>query len=140
VDISNAFVGKAKQPTAAEISSVLGSGAKLWNEFLAWLAQEHGVSTQEWKSYSQKYGWSLQLKLKKRTIVHLSPCDGCFRVAFILGDRAVNAALQGNLSKKLIQAIKEAPRCPEGTGVRFVVKSTGDLPALRKLALIKLAN
>ena len=53
--------------------------------------------------HSPKYGRSLRLKLKKRTIVHLCPCDGSFRVAFILGDRAVKAARQSDLPKSMLK-------------------------------------
>jgi hypothetical protein len=140
VDIPNAFIGKKEQPTQAEVSAVLGSCAKQWDELIAWLRNEQGVSTEEWNSFSPKYGWSLRLKLKKRNIVHLAPCDRCFRVAFILGDRAVKAALQSHLPKSVISAIRNAPRYPEGTGLRLIVKRSSDLPALRTLALIKLAN
>jgi len=140
VDRPNAFVGRTEKPTAKEVSAALGSSAKTWERLVDWLAKEHGVTIQEWKSYSPKYGWSMKLKLKKRTIVHLAPCEGCFRVAFILGDKAVKAAKESDLSKPVLKMIEDAPRYPEGTGVRFVVKRIGDLAAIHKLAAIKLAN
>jgi Protein of unknown function (DUF3788) len=140
VDNPNAFIGKKEEPTAEDISAALGSSAKAWDQLVEELAQQHGVNIQEWKSYSPKYGWSMKLKLKKRTIVHLGPCKGYFQVAFILGDKAVQAALQSNLSKSTRKAIQEAPRYPEGTGVRFLVKGPKDLAAVRKLAVIKLAS
>lgn len=140
MDIPNAFIGRRKQPTSGELSAALGTSAGAWNEFVGWLAKEQNVVAQVWKSYSPKLGWSLQLKLKKRTIVHLAPCKGCFRIAFILGDSAVKAALQTDLPGAALEAIRSAPKYAEGTGVRFLVKSATDLPALKKLALIKLAN
>lgn len=135
----NAFVGKTKQLSETETATALGSSAALWKQLVEWLA-EQGVAEQEWKSSSAKYGWSLLLKLKKRTIVYLGPCDGCFRVSFVLGDRAVAAARQGGLSKTTLKLLDEAPRYAEGTGVRLMVKAPTDLAAIRKLALIKLAN
>jgi hypothetical protein len=104
-----------------------------------WLA-EQGVVEQEWKSSSPKYGWSLLLKLKKRTIVYLSPCAGCFRASFVLGDRAVAAARQSDLAKSTLKLLDKAPHYAEGTGLRLMVKDPKDLTAIRKLALIKLAN
>jgi hypothetical protein len=80
------------------------------------------------------------MKLKKRTIVYLGPCDGCLRVAFVLGDRAVAAARKSDLSKSTLQLLDEAPRYAEGTGLRLMVKASEDLVDVRKLALIKLAN
>ena len=139
MDIQNAFVNRAVQPTAQEVDAALGASAEIWKQLVDWLA-EKGVADQEWQSISPKYGWSLRLKLKKRTIVYLSPCIGCFRVAFVLGDRAVAAARQSDLSKSTLKLLDEAPRYAEGTGVRLMVKGAKDLPAVRKLALIKLAN
>lgn len=139
MDTPNAFIGKASVPTAEEVAAALGKTNELWEQLVDWLA-EQGVTVQEWKSYSSKYGWSLRLKLKKRTIVYLGPCDGCFRVYFVLGDRAVAAARQSSLSKSTLKLIEEAPRYIEGTGLRFMVRTPKDLAAIRKLALIKLAN
>jgi hypothetical protein len=139
METPNAFIGKTSLPTTKEIVTALGSTADLWKQLVDWLA-EQGVAEEEWKSSSPKYGWSLRLKLKKRTIVYLGPCAGCFRVAFVLGDRAVAAARQSGLAKSTLKLLDEAPRYAEGTGVRLMVKAPKDLAAIRKLALIKLAN
>jgi hypothetical protein len=61
-------------------------------------------------------------------------------VAFALGDKAVAAAKQTKLPKKILQALAEAPRYPEGTGLRLVVNKAADLDAIRKLAEIKLVH
>ncbi len=136
----NAFIGKTQKPSAQEIFEALGPSAETWQQFVHWMAREQGVALEEWKCISPKYGWSLRLKLKKRTIVHLSPCEECFRVVFILGDRAVKAARKSDLPKPVLKIIHDAPRYAEGTGVRLEVKKAADLAAIRKLALIKLAN
>jgi len=139
MDTPNAFIGKAALPTSEEVSAALGSTAAVWKQLVDWLAQQ-GFEDQEWKSVSLKYGWGLRMKLKKRTIVYLGPCDGCLRVAFVLGDRAVAAARKSDLSKSTLQLLDEAPRYAEGTGLRLMVKASEDLVDVRKLALIKLAN
>jgi len=137
----NAFIGKAEQPSAEEVSAALGPAASLWNDLLGGMAKNLGVATQEWKgTFAKKYGWSLQLKLKKRTIVHLSPRLGCFQVAFIFGDKALAAAKAAKLPKKIVQALAEAPRYPEGTGLRLMVNKAADLAPIHKLAEIKLAH
>jgi hypothetical protein len=140
MDTPNAFVGKLQRPSEKEVSVALGPSAAPWTQLLKWFAAEQGVTVQEWKSSSLKHGWSLRLKRKARTIVYLSPCHNCFRAAFILGDRAVKMALQDDLPTEVLQVIKEAPRYGEGTGVRLVVRRAADLPAIQKLAAIKLAN
>jgi hypothetical protein len=47
MDTPNAFIGKPAQPTSDEVSSVLGSSGAVWEELLAWLAEEKGVADQE---------------------------------------------------------------------------------------------
>lgn len=140
MDIPNAFIGRTIQPTSAEISSVLGPTIASWNRLISWLAEKRGVADREWKSTSPTYGRSLLLKLKKRTIIYLGPCAGCFRVSLVLGDRAVAAARQSNLPGRVLKLLDEAPHYGEGTGLRLLVTSAKDLPAIQKLAEIKLAN
>lgn len=140
VEILNAFIGKTERPSPEEVSTALGPTAGLWNEFVDWMANNLGVADQEWKGiYVHKYGWSLTLKRKKRTIVYLGPCAGCFRAAFTLSDKALAAAKEARLPKKVLEALAEAPRYAEGTGLRLVVNKAADLAAIRKLAEIKLA-
>ena len=137
---ANAFIGKAKKPTEEELAAALGPAKVVWDRFIAGLAEENGVDVQEWSSYSRKAGWSLRLKRKKRTIVWLAPCQGCFRVAFILGDKAMKAARECELPARVVKILDEAPKYPEGTGVRIAVKGDKDIAVLKKLAEIKLAN
>jgi hypothetical protein len=132
----NAFIGRTKPPTDEELSTELGAARALWDELLTELA----LPIQEWNSYSPKAGWSLKLKLKKRTIVYLAPCHGSFRVAFILGDKAMEAARQLKLPKAVLKIIDEAPRYPEGSGLRLEIAARKDLAAVKKLAEVKLAN
>ncbi|MGD0799768.1 MAG: DUF3788 domain-containing protein [Terracidiphilus sp.] len=139
MEIPNAFIGKKSLPTAEEIAAALGPAKEVWQQLIDWLA-EQGVAEQEWKSVSAKYGWAVRLKLKKRTIVYLGPSVGCFRVSFVLGDRAVAAAREGSLSKSTHKVLEEAPRYPEGTGVRLIIKNAKDLVDIHKLAMIKLTN
>lgn len=140
MDIPNAFIGSKDKPTSEQLSATLGSTAAVWNHLVSWLAEELNVVDQQWTSYSPKYGWSLRLKLKKRAIVYLGPCSGCFRASFVLGDRAVVAARKSNLSAHALKLLEEAPRYPEGTGLRLLVKSARDLASIQKLARIKLTN
>jgi len=140
MDTPNAFIGHTGQPTPEEVSAALAETATLWDDLITWLANVKGVSDQEWKSSGAKYGWSLKLKLKKRTILYLGPCADCFRVAFVLGDRAVEAARESDLSKELKEALAAATRYPEGTGLRLLVRKSKDLAGIRKLTALKLEN
>jgi len=136
----NAFIGSARQPDDAELSAALGPAKALWDGLIAYLAAEHKVDVQEWHCYSAKHGWSLRLRRGKRAIVYLAPCAGCFRVAFVLGDKAVAAARRSDLSQRVIAMLDTAERYPEGTGLRLEVRGSRDIPTVRKLARIKLEN
>lgn len=136
----NAFIGKSKKPRDDDLAVALGPSKRLWDRIVSLLADEIGADVQEWSSYSPRAGWSLRVKHKKRTIVWLAPCFGCFRAAFALGDKAMKAARQSKLPKQVLKALDEAPRYPEGTGVRLTVRAAGDLAAIRELAAVKLKN
>ena len=82
----------------------------------------------------------MRLLRGKRAIVYLSPSRDCFMASFALGDRAVEAARSAGLPAKIVEIIGQARRYAEGTAVRIDVKTARDLPAVRKLAAIKLAN
>ncbi|HET6205204.1 MAG TPA: DUF3788 family protein [Terracidiphilus sp.] len=139
--VTNAFIGKTEQPSPEELTAALGPSEKLWQELVQWMATKLGATTQEWKGVvPKKYGWSLRLKIKARNIVYLGPSTGCFSVGFVLGDRALKAAKETHLPAGVMQAIASAPRYPEGTGLRLVVKTARDLPAIHKLAEIKVAH
>ena len=136
--LPNAFIGKSSPPTDAELTSELGGSRRLWDELLVRLSSECSIVDQEWNSYSKKAGWSLRLKVKKRNILYLGPCHGSFRVAFVLGDRAVAAVRSSKLSPAILKLVEDGQHYPEGTAVRFDVADAKDVDAAAKLAAIKL--
>lgn len=137
---ANAFTNKPEQPTDSELAAALGPAKATWDQLLIELAQEFGVNVHRWKCYSPKSGWALHAKRKERTIVWLAPQAGRFGVLFIFGAKAMQAARRCKLPQRVVQAINEAPKYPEGTGVRLAVRSSRDIGTLKKLAAIKLAN
>lgn len=136
----NAFIGRTATPTGAALAEALGPAKTVWDGLIAHLAAQHDVAIQEWKSYSVKTGWALRLKRGKRTILWLAPCEGCFRVLFILGDKALLAARESQLPARALRALGRAEKYPEGTGVRLLIKGPKDIPTVKKLAEIKLQN
>ena len=137
----NAFVGWKKAPTETEVAAAIGADKTLWDQLIAALNdKEFGVHDMEWNSYSAKAGWSLKLKQGKRTILYLGPLNKSFRVAFVLGKKAVTAAKASDLPAQTKQLIEDSPVYPEGTGVRFEVRSQKDIAIVLKLARFKLEN
>lgn len=140
VQTQNAFIGHTAKPSSLEVATALGASAAAWTQLIDWLADVHDVLIHEWKSDSLRYGWSLRLKKKDRTIVWLAPCQGCFRVSVVLGPRAMEIVHQTHFPPAVQQAIAEAPHYAEGTGIRLIVHRPADLLPIRTLAEIKLAN
>jgi hypothetical protein len=136
--LPNAFIGKLKKPTPNELTAALGPAKAHWDRLLARLSAELNLVAGEWHSYSPKAGWALRLKMKKRNILYLAPCCGSFRVTFVLGDRAVEAARYSTLPSRVVRLIEEGKRYPEGTAVRLEVTGGKDIAAIVKLAAIKL--
>jgi hypothetical protein len=139
MDPVNAFIGRKTPPSEAETETCLGPALPVWNELLTWL-KSRGIRAAEWKSASAKYDWGLRPALKDRTILYLGPCQGCFRVSFVLGDKAVASALAGALPKAVKNNIAQAKRYGEGTGVLLFVHSAADLAPVITLVEIKLKN
>lgn len=141
MEYTNAFIGKAAQPSEAELAAALGPAGVHWHSLIQSISEEVGITGQEWKGVVvKKYGWGLRLKRKARTIVYLGPGVGCFLVGFVLGDKALAAAKAQRLPKAVQEALNQAPRYPEGNGVTILVRSAASLPAIRKIAAVKAAN
>lgn len=136
--LTNAFINKADAPTSEELAAELGAAKALWDRVLAELPED--CNTREWNSYSRKAGWSLRVKRDKRVIVYLVPSHGAFTVAFVLGDRAIEAAKHSGIPQKVIDTINASKRYAEGTGVRIEVAGARDLGAIQKLVRVKIQN
>ena len=141
MEYANAFLGKSVHSTNTELAAALGPPARLWYEFIQWMADKEGVTGQEWKGVVvKKYGWSLRFKQKSRNFVYLGPGVGCFMAGFVLSDKALKKAKEAYLPKAVRDVLAAAPRYPEGNGLCLVVHRDSDLPTIRKIAAIKLAN
>ena len=134
------FDDKLREPGAAELAEALGRTHGLWNELKELIDKKFDPLAEEWVFSGKNYGWSLRLKQKKRAILYMTPCTGHFRVAFAFGERAVQAALQSGLPAHVQDLINNAPKYPEGRGVRMEVKDKQDVRIAVKLAEIKIAH
>ena len=137
--MANVFAGRKNRPTQDEVALTLGKSQYLWQELVADLKRDLGL-TDVWGSSSVKAGWSLRLQSKKRNVVYLAPGSGSFLASFALGDKAIVAARTSKLPARVLKTIAEAKRYPEGTAVRIEVRSAQDAEAVKILAKVKLEN
>ncbi len=104
------------------------------------MASEYQPLAEKWNFPGQKWGWSLQLKQKKRTVLYMTPCKGYFLAGFALGEKAVKAAHESGLPESVLNIINGARKYAEGRAVRVEVRTKKDLDNTKKLAAIKMAN
>jgi hypothetical protein len=135
-----AFNDKTRQPTPAALAGALKKAQGLWEELVRLISDQHAPITREWIYGGSKYGWSLRLKQKKRAVVYLTPCDGYFRAALALGEKAVRAAGDGVLSARERELIDEAPRYAEGRAIRIEIRRPADVLSVARFTALKMAN
>ena len=136
----SAFSDKTVAPRPNDLKTVLGRTAGHWESLRKHLASVYVPLDETWNFAGAKWGWSLRLKHKKRTILYMTPCKGHFLVGFVLGEKAVKAAHQSQLSERVLVLIDEAKKYPEGRGVRIEVRNRNDRENVEQLAEIKMAN
>ncbi len=135
----NAFIGKKDQPTDADLATALGDAKPIWDRLVAALVADCPELVPEWKFYSLNMGWGFRLQHKKRNIVHFGAYSGGFQVAIVVGDKALRVVREAALPERIRKIVASAPRYPEGNGIRIQVTEK-DIPAIRKLAKIKVEN
>ncbi len=136
----SAFDDKSRTPRPKDLRATLGRSGALWDRLRGHLAREYEPLTEEWIFSGEKWGWSLRLKRKKRTVLYMTPCKKHFLTGFALGEKAVKAAHQSDLPDSVLELIDNAPKYAEGRGVRLAIRTKKDLENIEKLAAIKMAN
>jgi hypothetical protein len=134
------FNDKERKPQEKELWQALGRSSSAWQALTNWIGEQYAPLAEEWVCHSEKWGWSLRLKHKKRTVLYLTPSEKHFLVGFVLGDKAVASALKMNLPKDVAKKIKTAKRYIEGRAIRLEVRQKKDLEAVKQLAEAKMAT
>ncbi len=136
----SALDDKLQVPTESALAAVLGPAKDLWNEFSAAIAAEYQPLTEKWGFSGKKWGWSLALKQRKRTIVYLTPSESFFYAGFALGEKAVAAAQHGGLSADVLKLIDSARKYAEGRAVRLEVHTAEDIRQALAIAAAKMTT
>ena len=126
-------------PSASELAARLGKAIDRWNKIVDSVSVNFAPVDQVWKSSKNDFGRMCLLKQKNRTLLYMTPEDGVVQAAIVLGERAVAIALAGGLEEKFKNLICEARPYVEGRGIRFDVKSAGDVSSIIELIRIKTA-
>jgi hypothetical protein len=130
------FLDKSKRPKPADLTKALGVCAAPWDDLIAHVAENYAPVSEEWKF--MKSGWTLLLKKKVRTVCYLFPAAGYFTAAFVYGEKAVAAARQSKLPKRILDVMEQARPYAEGRGFYVECKKPGDLRHLMMLVALKM--
>ena len=123
-----------RHPSETEMAAMLGD---TYAAFQA-LVNRDGKGTAEWRRYTKQSPWVLKVSEGKRTLFYAQPQSGSLRVTVLLGGRAVDAALAGQVSKRLHASIRKAKAYPEGRPVSVVIRRPSDLAKVEELIAVKL--
>lgn len=134
------FSDKKVIPDEAALASGLGEAKEYLDRICKFIEEETGQLTPEWKHYGQKSGWVLKLLSKKRNLLFVGPDNGYFRLAFVFGERAVEAVLKSQLPETIKNELMNARKYAEGRGIRFEIRDESELENIKELIRIKLEN
>jgi hypothetical protein len=138
--MSSIFIDKTIEPSDKLLDEAIGNSHVLWQEIKSYIFKNYGETTEEWKYYGEKYGWTLKKILKKRNLFFLNPAKNFFNIAFVFGDRAVAVIEQSNLPSPIINEIKNARKYAEGRGINIEVRSNEDVNIIKQLLDIKISH
>ena len=134
----SAFEDKTRESRDEDLDEPLGRSVKLWRQLFTDFEETYAPVTATWKYPGQKYGWTLQLKRKSRSLFYMTPCHRYFIAATAFGEKAAAVARDSNLPEEVMKLIDDAPKFAEGRAIRLEVRKQADLAVVLKLAAIKM--
>lgn len=135
---SSIFPDSAVTPDDDLLKAAIGDLFQLWVEIREYVQDKYPAAAEKWNFPGRKYGWSYQIRDKKRAILYLLPRDKYFQIALVFGERAVKDALNSEISLEIKENIESARVYAEGRGFRIEVRNNKDIQDIKKLVDIKL--
>ena len=123
----------AHPPSESELKKVLGDAYSAFQG----LVRRAGPGAAEWRRYTKNSPWVLKVTERKRSVFYARLDGEHLNVTVLLGSRAVEAALAGQVSKRLQESIRKAKPYPEGRPVSVVIKKASDLGRVEELIAAK---
>jgi hypothetical protein len=132
------FDSKLRQPNDFDVTEALGKSRRYWDELREYVITTYSPTTQEWKSYGEKSGWTMSMKHNGHTLFYLYPSKGYFLVLFVYEEAALQAAEKSSLPPNIISKIRDARPYAEGRSFNIEVRVASDLEIVKKLIDIKI--
>ena len=140
MDDSNIFNEKGLIPTDQDLIENLGTTYALWHQIQEFVLEQYPKGLKEWNYPGKKYGYSYRIKDKKRAILYFLPRKNYFKVAFLFGQKATDLIMESDIAFEIKTELIKARKYAEGRGIRMEVKDDINIPDIKKLVKIKLAN
>ncbi len=134
------FITKETMPDEEMVNQALGSNYAHLQAIRRFIAEEIGDTTEEWKFYGRKLGWTLKKFYKKRNLFFIGIYKGYFKIAFVFGERAAQNVLDSNIAASLKKELSEARKYAEGRGISINVENENYLDDIKELIRIKVRN
>ena len=134
------FPDKTQRPSDADLAQALGRTKAHWDNLRDHALAAEPAATPEWKFYTKKSGWSFVVRGKKRNLLYLGVGRKRFTAGFLYSEKAARAAEEADLPDEVLAMVRDAPRYPEGRGIRLDVKKSADVKIVKKLFAIRMAN
>ena len=137
IDPAAAFPNPRSRPRDTDLAAALGEFHAPLGQIFHRLRAAHPAVTTAWQ-YSGKVGWYQLHLLKKRRLLYLVPKRDNYRLAIILGRKAVASLRAGPLADRVNRRLVNARRYPEGILFSFTLESI-DPPLVTALLEAKVA-
>ena len=131
---------KSVLPDSGMLAGVLADTFSLWDGLVGHVKAEYPSVVEEWKHYGKAFGWTLKLLSKKRNLLFLVPLNGCFRVRFVIGERAAACAEAAELPDEIKEGIRAATPNVEGRSIDIDIHRLDQLDTVKTLLKIKFEN
>jgi hypothetical protein len=140
MDDVSIFMDKTNVPADHDLLEKIGQSFSWWTEIREFVLASCINCKAEWNFPGKNYGWSYRIKDKKRAIIYLLPLNGCFKVAFVFGQKATDQILESDISAEIKDQLIKATKYAEGRGIRIDVTNDHILLEIKKLVRIKMEN
>jgi hypothetical protein len=134
------FLTKETMPEEEMINETLGSNYAHLQAIRQFIREEIGDTSEEWKFYGKKLGWTLKKFYKKRNLFFIGMYKGFFKITFVFGERAAKNVFDSGISGILKKELSEARKYAEGRGLSMNVDNDGYLDDIKELIRIKVRN
>ena len=131
-----AFMDPEHLPTEKEILAALGSRAPLWARLTAYLDEAYAIEG-TFVPPSRNYGWDVKYRRRGKTLVSLTPDEGCFTALVVLGEKETEAARGLELGHHVRSVFEEARQLRDGRWLFVPVESERDVEDIERLLSVK---